>query len=216
MITGKVAEYYSLSASNHDRAYDKPERQQDLAAMRARVAEALRGHTVLELACGAAYWTAAIASGAKSVLATDISPAMIAMAKLRTMEGDKVRFALADAFDLAPDLGRFSAVFVGCFWSHILREQQERVLAHWRERFGKDVLLVLLDDDYVDGSSETVARTDAEGNTYQIRTVADGTRYEIPKNYPSDSTLRKRLAGATREIRIARLEHYWLLSCRLK
>ena len=54
-------------------------------------------------------------------------------------------------------------------------------------------MLVLLDDCYVEGSSETVARTDLEGNTFQIRTAPDGERYEIPKNYPSDSGLRKKL-----------------------
>jgi hypothetical protein len=55
-----------------------------------------------------------------------------------------------------------------------------------------------------------------EGNTYQIRTAADGTRYEIPKTYPSDSALRKKLASSVREIKIVRLEYFWLLSSRLK
>jgi hypothetical protein len=69
---------------------------------------------------------------------------------------------------------------------------------------------------YVEGSSDTVARTDLEGNTYQIRIAPDGERYEIPKTYPSDSALRKKLASSVREIRIVRLEYYWMLSCRLK
>jgi hypothetical protein len=36
------------------------------------------------------------------------------------------------------------------------------------------------------------------------------------KNYPTDSWLRKRLSNAAREVRIKRLEYYWLASCRLK
>ena len=55
-----------------------------------------------------------------------------------------------------------------------------------------------------------------EGNTYQIRTAPDGERYEIPKSYPSDSSLRKKIGSSVREIKITRLEHYWLLTCRLK
>jgi hypothetical protein len=78
------------------------------------------------------------------------------------------------------------------------------------------VLLVLLDNCYVDGSSTAIARTDAEGNTYQIRTLATGERFEIVKNFPADSYLRKKLAAAVREIRIERLPYYWLLTCRLK
>ena len=60
----------------------------------------------------------------------------------------------------------------------------------------RDGIVALLDDAYVEGSSETVARTDMEGNTYQIRVAPDSDRYEIPKTYPSDSALRKKLASS--------------------
>jgi len=138
------------------------------------------------------------------------------MAQLRKLPADKVTLRVADAYDLPGDLGAFTAVFIGFWWSHVKREQQERFLAHLKARVGKDLLVVLLDDAYVEGVSETVARTDLEGNTYQIRTAPDGERYEIPKTYPSDSALRKKLASSVREIKIVRLEHFWLLSCRLK
>jgi SAM-dependent methyltransferase len=216
MITEQSASYYAKSAANHDLVYDKPERQDDLAAMRTHVADVLRGHVVLELACGTGYWTSVIAPSADSVVATDINPEMLALVTARALPADKVQFRLADAYDLPDDLGSFTAVFIGFWWSHVKREQQEKFLAHLRSKVGKDVLLVLLDDAYVEGSSETVARTDLEGNTYQILTAPDGERYEIPKTYPSDSALRKKLASSVREIRIVRLEYYWMLSCRLK
>jgi SAM-dependent methyltransferase len=216
MITEQSAQFYAKSASNHDRIYDRPERQDDLEAMREHVAEVLRGHTVLELACGTGYWTRLIAEVADKVVATDINPEMIAMAKLRAMPADKVSLRVADAYDLPADIGDFTAVFIGFWWSHVKREEQEKFLAQLRAKVGKDMFIVLLDDAYVEGSSETVARTDMEGNTYQIRTAPDGDRYEIPKTYPSDSALRKKLASSVREIRIVRLEYYWMLTCRLK
>lgn len=216
MITEQSAQFYAKSASNHDRIYDRPERQSDLADMRQHVAEVLRGHTVLELACGTGYWTRLLAEVADRVVATDINPEMIAMAQLRKLPADKVTLRVADAYDLPGDLGDFTAVFIGFWWSHVRRDQQEKLLAQVKAKYGKDLLVVLLDDAYVEGSSETVARTDLEGNTYQIRTAPDGERYEIPKSYPSDSALRKKLASSVREIKIVRLEYYWLLSCRLK
>ena len=216
MITERSAEYYAKSASSHDRVYDKPERQDDLAEMRALVAETLRGHVVLELACGTGYWTGIIAETADSVVATDINPEMIEMAKLRALPAHKVQLRVADAFDLPDDLGSFTAIFIGFWWSHVRRDEQERLLAQLSKKIGKDVMLVLLDDCYVEGSSDTVARTDLEGNTYQIRTAPDGERYEIPKSYPSDSGLRKKIGSSVREIKITRLEYYWLLTCRLK
>ncbi len=216
MITEQSAQFYAKIASNHDRVYDKAERQDDLAAMRGHVAEVLRGHTVLELACGTGYWTRIIAETADKVVATDINPEMIAMAQLRKLDPAKVALRVADARDLPADIGDFTAVFIGFWWSHVKREEYERFLARLKAKVGKDVLLVLLDDDYVEGSSETVARTDLEGNTYQIRSTPEGERYEIPKTYPSDSALRKKLASSVREIKIVRNEFYWMLSCRLK
>ena len=216
MITEQSAQFYAKTASNHDRIYDKAERQEDLEAMRGHVAEVLRGHTVLELACGTGYWTRIIAETADKVVATDVNPEMIAMAQLRKLDPAKVSLRVADARALPDDLGDFTAVFIGFWWSHVKREEYERFLAQLKARVGKDVLVVLLDDDYVEGSSETVARTDLEGNTYQIRSAPDGERYEIPKTYPSDSALRKKLASSVREIKIVRNEFYWLLSCRLK
>ncbi|HEU4376506.1 MAG TPA: class I SAM-dependent methyltransferase [Telluria sp.] len=215
MITEQSAQFYAKSASHHDRVYDKPERQHDLAEMRKHVADALRGHVVLELACGTGYWTDVIAASADSVVATDINPEMIALAKLRKLTADKVQFRVADAYNLPDDLGGFTAVFIGFWWSHVKREQQEKFLAHLRSKVG-DVFIVLLDDVYVESSSETVARTDLEGNTYYIGVAPDGERYEIPKTYPSDSALRKKLASSVREIKIVRLEYYWMLTCRLK
>ena len=35
-----------------------------------------------------------------------------------------------------------------------------------RARIGANALLVLIDDEYVEGASPTVARTDAQGNTW--------------------------------------------------
>lgn len=177
------------------------------------MAELLRGHKVLELACGKGYWTKVIAATAASVQATDINEDLLAEARRTAPEN--VLFVQADAFDLPASVGRYTAVFAGLWWSHVRRENQERYLAHLRAQLGKDVLLVLLDECYVDGVSTVIARTDVEGNTFQLRPVG-GERFEVLKNFPTDSYLRKKLAGAVREIRIERLTHYWLLTARLK
>lgn len=218
MITDQLVQYYAQSANDYERVYDKPERQDDLEELHEKLAEVLSGHKVLEIACGTGYWTETIATTAASILATDINEDMLALARARGLDAAKVQFSLADAFDLPADVtgGGFTACVAGFWWSHVKREDQERFLTQLRNKLGKDVVLVLIDNTYVDGSSTVIARTDAEGNTFQIRRTADGTRYEVLKNFPSDSTLRKKMASSVREIRIVRLEYYWLLSCRLK
>jgi SAM-dependent methyltransferase len=215
----ELAAYYARLGGAGEEDYRQPEHQADLAILHERVPEALRGHRVIELACGTGYWTGLIAETAASVLATDIDPRMIEAARSARRPGKAVEFAVADAFDLKPAIGKdasFSACFAGSWWSHIKRQDQGAFLAQLRGLLGKDALLVLVDSVQLEGSSTPIARTDAEGNTYQIRTLPDGGRVEIPKNFPSDSALRKKLGASVRDIRILRLEHYWMLTGRLK
>lgn len=216
LITGKSAEYYAKMAEQYDAVYDLEEREDDQEELCDHVAETLAGHIVLELACGTGFWTEIASETALSIVATDINPNLIELARTRGLPEEQVTFRVADAYNLPADLGEFTAILVGFWWSHVARADQEKLLAHWRANFGKDIMIVLLDDTYVEGTSDTVARTDLEGNTYQIKTAPDGMRYEIPKNYPSDSALRKKLASSVREIKIVRLEHFWMLRARLK
>jgi hypothetical protein len=110
----------------------------------------------------------------------------------------------------------YDAVVAEFCWSRLKRDEQDGFLAKLRKATRKDALLVLLDDVYVEGSSNTIARTDAQGTTYEIVTMPDGQRVERPMSYPTDSALRKRLANAAKEIRVARWEYFWVLTCRLK
>ena len=216
MISNQLAQYYTVNADNYDQVYALEETFDDLDDLQEMIAELLDGHKVLELACGTAYWTELIADVAESVHATDLLPEMIALAETRGLDEDIVSFEVMDAMNLPQAEGEYTAVFAAGWWSHVKREEQDKYLKQLRAKLGKDILLVLLDVCYVDNFTTPIARTDAEGNTYQIVPGDDGERYEVLRNYPKDSALRKRFASHGRELRIERLEHYFLLSCRLK
>jgi len=219
MSNKPVADFYTAIAEHYDAQFHDEtdeERQEDLEDVAEQVADLMRGHTVLELGCGTGYWTDAIAETAESVLATDISEAMLEVAREHGEGLDNVQYRVVDALNLPNDLGGFTAVFAGFLWSHFRREEQDAFLAGLRARIGKDALLVIIDDVYVEGASPSIARTDAQGNTWAQFVDADGVRHELPKNYPTDSALRKRLGTAVREIKIGRGEFCWALTCRLK
>jgi predicted O-methyltransferase YrrM len=211
----ELAAYYARRAGTYEQVYGKPERQSDLATLKEMVRETSRGHRVLEIACGTGYWTQQLAQSAASVLATDINQEMTDIAKTKDFPAGKVRFAVADAFDLQV-AGEFSACFAGFWWSHVGKQDQSAFLERLRARLGKGTDLVLIDNAYVEGSSTPIARTDPDGNTYQIRTLDDGTRHELMKNFPSDSALRKKLAGTVKDIRIVRLTYFWMVTGRFK
>lgn len=177
--------------TEHENDKHAPARAHELDQVRAELARLTAGHKVLELGCGSGAASQAMVPGATCVVTTG-------------------------PMDLPTDLGGFDAVIMGMAWSHLTRDEQEPFLRHLRARMGKDVLLILFDDTYVEGSSPPIARTDAQGNTWQVGRTPDGRQVELPKCYPTDSTLRKRLASAVREIKIQRGDYYWLLSCRLK
>lgn len=213
--------YYAQRAPTYEAIYDRPERQGDLAHLHARVKTLFAGQRTWEIACGTGYWTADLAQVAQHVLATDISPEVLALAQQKNLPPEKVTFACEDAFDDAAEStlaggARPTACFAGFWWSHVGRERQGAMLDRLRARLDKNGLIVLLDNVYVEGSSTPIARTDAHGNTYQIRRLDNGERHEILKNFPTDSALRKRLGAHLKDIRIERLAHYWLLSGRFK
>jgi hypothetical protein len=118
--------------------------------------------------------------------------------------------------EIPADAAGYGAVVAEFCWSRLKRDEQDAFLAKMKKVSGKDALLVLLDEIYVEGTSNTVARTDAQGNTYEIVTTEDGQRVERPMSYPTDSALRKRLANAAKEIRVARWEYFWVLTCKFK
>lgn len=211
-----VAKYYALLGEALEDKYLEPDMDEDIDDMSIHLGNVLAGHTVLELGCGTGFWTEVAAESAQSVLAVDINPSLVEIARERPMTEGKVTFRVLDALDLPEDIGKFSAVLVSFLWAHLNKKEQEQLLATLKKRLGKDVLLVILDDAFVEGFSETIARTDAEGTTYQILTTPQGERIEVPKSYPSDSALRKRLGNVAKEIKIERIEFFWILTCRLK
>jgi SAM-dependent methyltransferase len=216
MNNQQVAKYYALLGEALEDKYLEPDMDEDIDDMSIHLGNVLAGHTVLELGCGTGFWTEVAAESAAKVEAIDINASLVDIARERPMTEGKVSFRVADALDLPEDIGKFSAVLVSFLWSHLNKKEQEQLLATLKKRLGKDVLLVILDDAFVEGFSETIARTDPDGTTYQILTTPEGERIEVAKSYQSDSALRKRLGTVVKEIKIERIEFFWILTCRLK
>src|SRR5690349_22677599 len=81
-----LREYYARRAAEYEKIYSKPERQANLARMTDDVAEAFRGRSVLEVACGTGWWTPHIARHAQRVDAYDINDETLAIARTKPVD----------------------------------------------------------------------------------------------------------------------------------
>src|SRR5262249_2027254 len=153
-----------------------------------------------------------IAATANHVTACDLSDEVLAVASATHPAGDRVTYRKADAFRLMDLAGEFDAAFAGFWWSHIRLQDLPRFLTGLHRRLARGAGVVLVDNRYVPGSNWPIARTDDAGNTYQRRTLNDGTEYEVLKNFPSSSELMAAITAAGgRDVAYHSLTHYWYL-----
>lgn len=214
--TPQLVDYYARRAQEYERIYDKPERQDELAWLRARLPELFAGKRLLELACGTGYWTQFIAPRTQHIVACDINEPVLDIARGKGLPNSSVTFRAADAFNLQAVPGVFDAAFAGFWWSHVTHEQGQRFLRGLAERLPAGATVAMLDNRYVPGSSTPIARRDAEGNTYQVRPLLSGETHEILKNFPTADELRAALLPFARRATLEETRHFWLVHFQLK
>jgi ubiquinone/menaquinone biosynthesis C-methylase UbiE len=212
----QMQRYYSKRAAEYEQIYQKPERQHELEWLRGRIPELLAGRTVLEVACGTGYWTQFIARKARKVHACDINESVLEIAADKPIPKDRVHFFKADAVTLEGVPPGCDAAFAGFWWSHVKKSGIEQFVANLSQRLEPGARVVILDNQFAEGSSTPVSRRDAEGNSYQLRHLANGEQYEVLKNFPSSAELAQAVRPVARDARLEALAYYWLLVFTLK
>jgi SAM-dependent methyltransferase len=190
--------------------YLKPERQADLRAIEQWVAQRFAGSSVLEVACGTGYWTQFIARTAKRICALDAVAETLAIAKSRISTGN-VEFVIGDAYAPSGGRGEFDAAFAGFWFSHVPRARQSEFLLALGDALEVGARVVILDNRFIAGSSSPIAEQDADGNTYQMRSLRDGTTHRVLKNFPSEAELRSLAGGVGAEVCLTQWDYYWAI-----
>lgn len=144
------------------------------------------------------------------MLATDATTETLAVAESR-VAGNNVAFRVADAYALPRTDERFNGGFAGFWISHVPKARLREFLTGLHAALTPGATVVLLDNRYVEGSSTPISERDAEGNTYQIRLLRDGTAHRILKNFPSEEEMREALDGRYSELRYTAWQYYWAI-----
>jgi SAM-dependent methyltransferase len=218
-LVNNVAEYYSACASVYDdtAGYTNPVSEWLRIPIKARYQQVLAGHNVLEIACGTGYWTEVIAKTAQSVLATDVNPSMISIARNRLSGVKKVKFQVADAYSLDGVPEGFTAAFAVWWWSHVPKSRLKDFLLtlHSKLQPGAFVLFV----DQLSTAYEGKNRHhDGEGNWLEERCLRNGRSFKVVKNFPSEREILNILRGIAEDTcyREYPEEHSWGVCYRVK
>lgn len=218
-IESAMSAYYVQRAAVYERVYAKPERQADLRTMEAWLPSAFAGRRVLEIACGTGWWTPHGARDALSWLATDLNPETMALAQSKAQPAC-VQFTTVDAYTLAGLHGqRFDAAFAGFWWSHVPLARLPAWLDTLHAFLEPGARVVFIDNNSVPGSTHPITHpithADAPGNTYQTRTLDDGSVHEVLKNFPTREQALSMLGPRACDPQWIAHEYYWVLSYRL-
>ena len=211
-----MIDYYAARAPEYDAVYQKPERQADLRAIEAWLPAHFADAAVLEVACGTGYWTQFIAPLARRVLALDAAPETLRIASNRVTAAH-VQFEVGDAYALPSRIGSvqaFTAGFAGFWLSHVPKQRVQEFLRGLGAALEPGAKVVLIDNLYVEGSSTPISQRDGDddaGNTYQVRTLQNGSSHRVLKNFPSEAELRGAVVGLASELRYTAWQHFWAL-----
>src|ERR1043166_8041549 len=95
--------YYARRAEVYDASmgYDNPDVVRSLQPVIDALCDEMRGRTVLEISCGPGFWTQRAAEAARFIVASDYNESTLARARDKPIDGNRVTFVRADAYDLS-------------------------------------------------------------------------------------------------------------------
>jgi len=210
-----LQDYYAARASVYDKVYLKPERQTNLRDIQAWLSEVFVKRSVLEIACGTGYWTQFYAPAAARVVAIDSAEETLCIAEGR-LHGSNVLLLAGDAYKLPVLDGTFDGAFAGFWWSHIPQSRVAEFLTGMHAVLLPGTKIVFLDNRYVPGSSTPISECDAEGNTYQLRQLEDGSMHRVLKNFPSRDELLAAVDSCAEVCEYHEWDYFWALAYTLR
>ena len=212
--------YYARRAPWHDSymSYTTPEAMEKLLAPLIKFVEPfIKDMNILEIACGTGNWTRVLSDRARSVTATDVSIETIRIARGKTSEVENIVYEVIDGYSIDELPGEFDVAFAADFWSHIPKSMIAPFLEKLKLRLKKNGRVIFLDMLYRKEFDEEGFFYDDEGNRISLRTLPDGSRFRVIKNFPSEAELGDTLKNFTTEFDYWEYRELkrWLLTCLL-
>jgi SAM-dependent methyltransferase len=184
-VRDETVTYYSRRASEYETIYhrDNPTRQSEQQALENAMNASLKDRAVLEVACGTGYWTERLAGHAQSIIGVDASPQTLELARSKTYLLENVEFRIGDAFKLE-FTERFNGGIANFWLSHVPKAQLETFLKGFHASLEPGARVFMADNVYFpDATSGVPFRKPGVEDAFALRTLEDGSQFEIIKNY---------------------------------
>jgi len=196
--------YYARRAEVYDASmgYDNPDVVRSLQPVIDALCDEMRGRTVLEVACGPGFWTQRVAETARFIVASDYNESTLARARDKPIDGNRMTFVRADAYDLSSISQTFTGAFAVDWLAHVPASHLHIFLDGLHRKLEPGARVAFCDQ--TPRSSSITGLHDAEGNHLQERDLPDGSRYRVIKHFFSDAELRDILARYADDIIIRR------------
>lgn len=209
-----MKEYYNKRAKEYEQIYhrDDPVRQSELAKIKNLLRNSFRNKSVLEVACGTGYWTEAVAQTAKNITAVDYSVEMIQLAKTKEI---KATFIDDDAFSLKNVSDIFNAGLANFWFSHIPKAQINSFLNTFHKKLQPKSTVIMTDNIFNKDIGGEIIKKYRDENSYKVRTLNDGTSFQIIKNYYNEEELNIIFKKYSSEINIHFGKYYWWIKYKL-
>jgi len=209
-----INEYYNKRAKEYEQIYHRDDsvRQSELAKIKNLLRDSFRNKSVLEVACGTGYWTEAVAQTAKYITAVDYSVEIIHLAKTKEI---KATFINDDAFSLKKVSDIFNAGLANFWFSHIPKAQINSFLNTFHKKLQPKSTVIMTDNIYNKDIGGELINKYGDENTYKLRTLNDGTSYQIIKNYYNEEELNIIFRRYSSEIKINIEKYYWWIKYKL-
>ncbi|MEM7658495.1 MAG: methyltransferase domain-containing protein [Bacteroidota bacterium] len=207
--------YYQARAAEYERVYQKPERQSELQRLKSLLPELYRRPQLLEIGCGTGYWTEVLAPKCETLTAVDISPATLEIAQSKSYPPGVMQWVEADMYELPFEPEQFTGAFAGFVWSHLPRHQLKEFLAYYHRFLQAGSQVVWVDNRYVAGSSTPISETDEHDNTYQLRSLSNGSQHMVLKNFPDEAEVQDLIGSQVTNLKWLELDYFWVLRYRV-
>jgi len=193
----EMKQYYEARAPWHDQymSYESNERMEELLRpIIETFEEIIRGKRIIEIACGTGNWTEVLAKRATFVTAIDSSHSALKIAHTKLSCYKNVALIQGDAYDLSYIESSFEMMLSVDWLSHVPKRLLPEFLGSVSRKLlpgSKAVFIDMLTNEYF---RQEPCGYDEDGNRVSLRTLPDGSEYQVIKNFPSESELRSLLA----------------------